>query len=130
MYDGRAILTGLVIFLVLITFPIWYNVGKTAAAPEISLDTPVIRQLATKECVEGTSFMRARHKQLLENWRTWAIRDGQRIYSSSNGKEYEISLELTCLKCHSNKEQFCDRCHSTAAVKPDCWNCHIVPQGR
>ena len=32
-----------------------------------------------------------------------------------------------CVKCHSNKERFCDRCHDYAGVKPTCWNCHIVP---
>ena len=33
-----------------------------------------------------------------------------------------------CMKCHTNKEKFCDECHTYAAVKPYCWDCHIQPK--
>ena len=33
MYDGKYILAGLVIFIVLATFPIWFNHGKAATPP-------------------------------------------------------------------------------------------------
>jgi nitrate/TMAO reductase-like tetraheme cytochrome c subunit len=39
-----------------------------------------------------------------------------------------MSLSQTCLGCHSNKEKFCDSCHTYSGVKPNCWNCHVVPQ--
>ena len=41
---------------------------------------------------------------------------------------YDISLAGTCMKCHSNKAEFCDRCHDYAGVSPDCWSCHVAPQ--
>jgi hypothetical protein len=36
-----------------------------------------------------------------------------------------MSLSNTCLDCHSNKAEFCDRCHNYASVSPYCWDCHI-----
>ncbi|HCX02472.1 MAG TPA: cytochrome C, partial [Syntrophaceae bacterium] len=44
-----------------------------------------------------------------------------------NGRTFEKSLTGTCLQCHSNKEQFCDRCHNYVGAKPSCFNCHIIP---
>ncbi len=40
-----------------------------------------------------------------------------------------MSLTLTCLECHSNKDKFCDRCHDYLRVSPGCWDCHNVPKG-
>ncbi|KKM09742.1 menaquinol oxidoreductase [Clostridiales bacterium PH28_bin88] len=143
MYNERPILAGLAIFLGLITFPFWYGMGKAAPAPEPNLDTPAIRQLQVKECVEATTEMRARHMQLLNDWRNWVVRDGNRVYVAENGKRYEMSLQNTCLECHSSRHQpgqaqpvtaqpnqaeFCDTCHNYAGVKPDCWTCHVVPK--
>ncbi|MCF7809732.1 hypothetical protein K9N50_01950 [bacterium] len=34
----------------------------------------------------------------------------------------------SCIECHSNKEQFCDRCHTYMSVDPYCWDCHIIPE--
>ena len=35
----------------------------------------------------------------------------------------------TCLKCHNDYEQFCDKCHKTNNVEPYCWSCHVLPKG-
>lgn len=123
------IFASLALFLGLMTFPFWYNAGKTAAAPEPQLDTPAIRQLAEKQCVETKEYMRASHMQLLRDWRTWVVRRDYRIYAAGNGKEYTMSLQNTCLECHSNKEDFCDRCHDYSGVAPGCWTCHVEPEG-
>jgi hypothetical protein len=40
MYDTGKIIPGLIIFVGLITFPIWSQGGKAAPAPEPKLDTP------------------------------------------------------------------------------------------
>ncbi len=72
--------------------------------------------------------MRANHMRLLNDWRDLVVREGERTYTAADGKVYEISLTGTCLKCHSNKETFCDRCHDYAGVTPSCWNCHIIPE--
>ncbi len=124
MYDTGKILTGLAIFLCLVTFPAWYQVagGKTTLAPEIILPAD------EKQCVEPTEYMRANHMELLLDWRDSVVRQGIRNYTASNGKEYNMSLTGTCLDCHKNKEEFCDRCHDYLGEKPTCWSCHITPE--
>ncbi len=128
LYNGAKIITGVVVFIILITFPLWYGKGKVSPAPVLSLDTSAINQLKEKQCVEDTAFMRANHMKLLAKWRDEVVRDANRYYTSKNGKVYEQSLSGTCLKCHSNKEQFCDRCHNYVGAKPTCFSCHIVPE--
>ena len=124
MYDADKIIPGLIIFLCLITFPIWYTMttGKAGYVPEPEIVTE------EKQCVESTPYMREKHMDLLEDWRESVVREGNRTYTASDGKEYEISLS-TCLSCHSNKIEFCDQHHNYAGVEPSCWDCHIVPEG-
>ncbi len=132
MYNGGKIIAGLIILVALVTFPIFYNMGKPVAMPEPKLDTPEIRmwekEKGKKECVEAKSFMRANHMQLLNDWRDWAVRDGKRVYVNAEGKHFTISLQNTCMHCHSNKKEFCDSCHTYANVKPYCWSCHLAPK--
>ncbi len=128
MYDARKIVPGLLIFAGLITFPIWYGHGRGQAAPDIKLDTPAIERLAEKRCIEPTPYMKASHMELIDRWRSEVVRNGRRLYVASNGKEYEMSLSRTCLNCHSNKDRFCDRCHTYEGVNPNCWNCHSAPK--
>ena len=66
IYDGKNILIGLVVFIVLATFPVWFNHGKAAPAPEPKLDTPVISQMVNKQCVLPKEEMITRHMKLLE----------------------------------------------------------------
>lgn len=127
MHNSGRIIGGLVIFALFITLPFLYNMGRKNRAPEPSFDTPVINQLQEKHCVEPRAFMRASHMKLLNKWRDAAVRDGNRVYVSSSGKTYKISLQNTCMHCHSNKKDFCDRCHTYMSVKPYCWDCHIAP---
>ncbi|RJQ50230.1 MAG: menaquinol oxidoreductase [Nitrospiraceae bacterium] len=125
MYNGGKIIVGIAIFVGLFVFPIFYNMGKPSAMPEPKLDTPVINQLDEKRCVESADYMRANHMQLLDEWRDSVLRDGNFVYESSNGKKYVMSLQNTCMHCHSNKKEFCDSCHTYANVKPYCWSCHL-----
>jgi hypothetical protein len=128
LYNGGKIIAGLVVFVALATFPFYYNIGKVNAKPEPKIDTPVIKQLAEKKCVESKEFMRTEHMQLLNRWRDSAVRNADRIYENSAGKKYYISLQNTCMKCHSNKKDFCDQCHNYMAVSPYCWDCHFIPK--
>lgn len=121
------IILGLVIFLIGITFPFWYGKGKSTPKPVLSLDTPAIAQLQDKRCVEDTPFMRTSHMKLLNAWRDEAVRESQRLYTTKDGRTFEKSLSRTCIQCHSNKEQFCDRCHNYVGAKPTCFSCHVVP---
>ena len=122
MSDKKYIILGLIIFAVIVTFPLWYNRGKAAPAPELILTE---KAKAAKVCVRSTDYMKAEHMQLLDVWRDTVVRRGARIYVSPDGKEYNMSLSNTCLDCHSNKTEFCDRCHDYASVRPYCWDCHI-----
>jgi len=127
LYDAGKIIAGIVIFVVLITLPFWYGLGKKSAPPVLALETPTILALPDKRCVEETAFMRANHMKLLVSWRDEVVREGNRLYTAKNSQVYEMSLSGMCLKCHSNKEQFCDRCHDYVGAKPSCWSCHIIP---
>ena len=126
-HQWGMITLGLVIFIIVVTFPFWYGKGKTSPPPQLSLDTPAIAQLKEKRCVEDTSFMRESHMKLLGAWRDGAVREGKRLHTARDGRVFEVSLSGTCLKCHSNKEQFCDRCHNYVGTKPMCFSCHIIP---
>lgn len=131
MYNGGKIIAGLIVFIGLFTFPVFYNMGKTSKMPEPKLDTPAIMELpkAERKCVESKEFMRADHMQLLDNWRDKVVREGNLVYESTTGKKYIMSLQNTCMHCHSNKKEFCDKCHTYANVPdPYCWTCHISPK--
>lgn len=132
MYDSGKIIAGLVIFFALVLFPFYSNIGKAVAKPELKLDTPAIleweKEHGRKECVESKEFMRAGHMQLLNDWRDSVVREGNRIYTNASGRQFNISLQNTCMNCHSNKTKFCDQCHNFMAVKPYCWDCHIAPK--
>jgi [DsrC]-trisulfide reductase subunit J len=126
MNDKKWIVLGLAIFLGLFTFPLWYNLlikmGKAAPAPEVVLTA---KAKAAKECVMPTAYMKADHMKLLDLWRLTVVRDGKREFVNPEGKTYDMSLTNTCLDCHSNRAEFCDRCHNYASVRPYCWDCHL-----
>ncbi len=128
LYNRGYILAGIVVFLILASGPFWYGKGKAVAPPDLKLDTPAIEQLKEKLCVEPAPYMRANHMRLLNEWRDSVVREGKRTYTAADGKVHTISLTETCLECHSNKTEFCDRCHDYAGVTPTCWNCHIIPE--
>lgn len=128
LYDREKIIAGIVVFLIVASVPFWYGRGKAVSPPDLKLDTPAIERLKEKLCVEPAPYMRANHMKLLSAWRESVVREGNRSYKATDGKVYKISLTGTCLECHSNKDQFCDRCHDYAGAKPACWNCHIIPE--
>ena len=125
MYDAGKIIIGIIIGLCLLTFPFWYNIGKAAPPPDPKLTD---KAKEAKVCIEDISYMKSSHMQLLNNWRDMVVRQQERIYVASNGKEYTMSLQNTCSDCHSNKTQFCDQCHNYMGLTPYCWDCHIAPK--
>ena len=129
MWDKAKILAWVVVFVVLVALPFYYNIVKSSSMQEVSLDTPVINKMTKKQCVKDADVMRKNHMKLLDEWRNDVVRDGEREYGIIDGVKYEKSLQKTCMKCHSNKKDFCDRCHTYVDVKPYCWNCHIAPEG-
>ncbi len=124
MFDTGKILAGLILFLVIVTSPMWWHMAK-GTVPEVP--DPKITTEA-KECVAPTPYMRSLHMDLLNDWRDDVVRKGDRIHTGSDGKQYDKSLSRTCMSCHSNKADFCDQCHDYAGVTPYCWDCHVEPR--
>ena len=123
MHDRAWIMTGLVLFLALATFPMWRNLQARPSALKPALVLPA----GHKDCVLPSTTMRASHMKLLLQWRDDVVRKDIRSFKAYDGQVYSISLSGTCLSCHS-KAEFCDRCHSFTGVQtPYCWNCHIDP---
>ncbi|MBU2488246.1 MAG: sulfate reduction electron transfer complex DsrMKJOP subunit DsrJ [Proteobacteria bacterium] len=128
MYDLGKVTVGLVIFFLVFTFPLYYNMGKATPPPEPNIQTEAIAAMSEPVCVENTEYMRANHMKLLNEWRTSVVRNSNRAYPAFTGVRYEMSLSNTCMECHSNKEKFCDSCHNYAGVSPYCWECHLQPK--
>ncbi len=124
MRDRGLIIGGLILFLGVISLPVWYNAaaGTLAKAPDLKLPTQ------EKNCVAPVEYMRTSHMDLLITWRDQAVRQNDRTFKAFDGKTYTIGLSQTCLKCHASKADFCDRCHDYAGVQLPCWNCHVDPQ--
>ena len=124
MYNKGTIIPGLVIFVLLVTFPIWFNAFSTASTvPKIELPPG-----GEKECVASATEMRAKHMVLLNEWRDDVLRSGNKTAVTVGGKEYRRGLQTACMQCHTNKDKFCDRCHTYTSVNVYCWDCHLTPE--
>lgn len=124
MYNKGLIISGLVVFVLFVTFPIWFNGLDAGPLPK-----PELPPGGEKECVAPAAEMRDRHMQLLNEWRDDVLRNSNREPITVGGKEFRKGLQIACMQCHSNKEKFCDSCHVYTAVTPTCWDCHITPSG-
>lgn len=126
MRDRILIAVGLLLFVSLFTYPMWHAAAAktTAAGPQVQLPEQ------QKACVAPRAYMRTSHMKLLTDWREGAVREQRLTYTSYDRKSYSVSLSNTCLgQCHTDKKEFCDRCHSYAAVSgPYCWDCHVEPK--
>ncbi len=123
MYNKGFIITGLVIFVVIVTFPVWFN-GLSAG----DLPKPELPPGGEKNCVAPASEMRDNHMKLLNEWRNSVLRDADRVIVEVDGKKYRKGLQMACMQCHTSKAKFCDTCHEYASVKPTCWDCHLTPE--
>ncbi|MCP4634455.1 MAG: cytochrome C [candidate division Zixibacteria bacterium] len=124
MSDKAKIITGLIIFLIIFFFPVWYNLvgGTPGHKPEIKL------VIDDEDILCPTDYMRSSHMDLLNDWRDEVVRDGERVYVAFDGRKFNKSLSQTCMNCHPNKADFCDQCHNYIGVDPYCWDCHIEPE--
>ena len=118
MIDGGRIVGGIAVSFVLAAVPIW--VGSVPAATK----TEAIAPRKGSRCIEPGPRMRREHPRLLATWRQLAVRGGVRQYQTQDGLHVPISLVGSCLGCHGNATEFCDRCHATVAVSLNCWGCH------
>ena len=121
---------------------LWLVIGLLGASAAFAGDpagrtpVPVVERAASgTQCVADPVFMRRNHMDLLRHQRDDSVRGGIR-----SGK---YSLK-ECIACHASQKtgsvtkadtNFCVSCHSYAAVKIDCFECHtsqaqaVVAQG-
>jgi predicted CXXCH cytochrome family protein len=113
-------------YLLLLLLPLLLMAGAPALAGALLPDIP--EAIKGKQCVEDTEFMRRNHMDLLKHQREDTVRRGFRT------KKHSLK---NCFTCHvvkgadgkpvtvSDPRHFCRECHDYAAVKPDCWQCHV-----
>jgi len=122
MRDKGWIFFGVLVFLVLVTFPVWWNM---AAGPEAAPPDPKLPD--SGQCVQPRESMKVDHMNVLNEWRDAYVREGDRRVRV-DGRDFDRSLTKGCMKCHASKKDFCDACHDYSAVDPYCWDCHVEPE--
>jgi hypothetical protein len=97
-----------------------------ADSPTSRVPKPVIEAARGGQCVEDPAFMRRHHMELLKHQRDDTMHGGIR------GAKYSLK---TCIECHASQTtnsvtaaptNFCVSCHTYAAVKIDCFECHAT----
>lgn len=87
---------------------------------------PVIEPARGGQCVEDPATMRRDHMKFLQHQRDETVHGGVR------GAKHSLKA---CIECHASqttqsvaatKTNFCVSCHSFAAVKIDCFECHAT----
>ncbi|MEF9841094.1 MAG: sulfate reduction electron transfer complex DsrMKJOP subunit DsrJ [Raoultibacter sp.] len=124
MNKKKGIVVFAILFCLALLTPFFLNISVASTGPEVSVDTAVINALDEKNCVASTEYMKSSHMQMLDEWRNDVVRKGSTEYTSNTGQIYEKSLDNTCLGCHTNREEFCDKCHEYSGVELYCWECH------
>lgn len=85
---------------------------------------PTIKIATEGKCIDSPEVMRRNHMDMLKHQRNKTLREGIR------GEKVSLN---GCIQCHASKttgsvigheDSFCQSCHSYAAVKLDCWDCH------
>lgn len=91
MYNAKAVIIGIIVFVVLFTSPFWVSfLGQSYTNPGVVLPKD------EKNCIEDVEFMRAQHMRLLDEWRDEALRKENRVYvSAKDGRKWTISLQNT-----------------------------------
>jgi hypothetical protein len=100
-----------------------------AAAGEGRVPVPEIVKAKGDQCVEPTAVIRKDHMKFLRHHRDDTVHQGIRTTRHSL---------KACIECHAGRDeagkpvpvtapgQFCESCHSYAAVKLDCFACHAT----
>jgi hypothetical protein len=118
MFNEKKHILAVAIPVVILLLPIGYSVvsGVFAGAPD---PRPFLERPDAKyeNCVRDTEYMRFHHWELLNELRDETVRMRKRM---------DITM-ADCRKCHANRERFCNQCHDTVNLKPDCWGCHYYP---
>ena len=111
----------------LVLAAVWLVASAHAAEPPSGrVPKPVIEAARGGQCVEDPAIMRRDHMKYLKHQRDETVHGGLR------GAKYSLK---TCIECHASQTtqsvaatqtNFCVSCHSFAAVKIDCFECHAT----
>lgn len=102
----------------------WLTFAAHAANDQGGVPKPVIKIATEGKCIAPAEEMRRNHMDMLKHQRNETLREGKRGMPASLN---------ACIECHAGKstgtvvghdDSFCQSCHSYAAVKLDCWDCH------
>jgi len=125
LFSGVVLLLGL--------SSLWIAYAASNEAEPVAAVAPIIPPAVKGEqCVADTDLMRTDHMKFLNHQRDSTVIDGVR------GEPFSL---VACVDCHAQttaegkpvridaEGQFCESCHSYAAVKIDCFTCHAaVPE--
>lgn len=105
-----------VVASIVILSPFAYSVGRFAWVSIFSAPKPFLQVAAdpSHRCVRDPVWMRQNHRVFLRELRDKTVRKGIRN---------EVTLR-SCSQCHKDKTQFCDKCHNSVNLHPDCFDCH------
>lgn len=109
------------VFAVILLFPFIYNAVGTGMFSEVKRPQVVIEK--SGQCIKYTGYMRRHHGDMLERNMELVQKEGMTNVVGLND----------CRKCHSNREEFCDRCHDYVGVyavndSTGCFTCHDYPK--
>ena len=122
MYNAGKVIIGIIIFLLFCSMPFMMNnSGVSKSAPKLEYPADA------KKCIYEKEYMNHNHMNILNDWRDKVVRQDTR-YFDFNGVQTAMSLSKTCMKCHTFKVKFCDKCHNYLGEAPYCWDCHVTPE--
>lgn len=96
------------------------------AMPATAHDEHGVHKVFAKgdKCVRDEDYMRRNHMNILKHQRDETLRKGIRTTRDSLKNCIECHVNPRTNSVASSKEDFCMGCHSYAAVKVDCFECH------
>lgn len=104
-------------------------VSTVAFADSNGVPLPAITPAKGAQCVEPIDVIRREHMDMLDHQRDDTVHGGIR------GKKHSL---VGCIECHAQTDtagkaipinaegQFCESCHTYAAVTIDCFSCHAT----
>ncbi len=101
-------------------------VAQSGAAPVATRQglQPLVEKARAGQCVADPAFMRRNHMQLLKHQRDDTLRGGIRTGKYSLKECVACHASQTSQSVNAEAGNFCQSCHTYAAVKIDCFECH------
>jgi hypothetical protein len=124
---NKAVLR-LFFFLLLFAVSLAPTFAQAEVAKPVRTPVPAIAIENPGKCVAPADEMRRNHMEMLKHQRDRTMRQGIR------GEPVTLN---GCIDCHASKKtgsvlgegNFCQSCHTYAAVKLDCFDCHQPKAG-